>query len=93
MMQDMRVVIFWLARTELATFVRHSQWAWAVLEIVHFLGLSMLLGTVGLFDLRLAGYAKQIPPKAMTSGVSLFIWISVLVSGPMEAFFEPVPYQ
>jgi hypothetical protein len=164
----MREVIFWLARTDVATFVRHSAWAWAVLEIVHFLGLSMLLGTVGLFDLRLMGYAKQIPPKAlhrlvpigiagflinMTSGtlffisspglyigniafeiklvllvvaainvaafylvmrrpvlaleaggitplaariiggISLAVWISVLVAGRMEAFFKPLRFQ
>lgn len=61
----MREVIFWLARTDVTTLVRHSAWAWAVLEIVHFLGLSLLLGTVGLFDLRLMGYAKAIPPKAL----------------------------
>ena len=43
----MKEVIFWLARIEVATFVRQTAWAWTVLEIVHFLGLSMLLGTSG----------------------------------------------
>ena len=161
----MREAIFWLARTEIATFVRHSSWAWAVLEIVHFLGLSTLLGTIGLFDLRLMGYARAIPPRALhrlvpigiagftvnmvsgilffiaspglyvgniafeiklvllamagvnvaafyltvkhavltldangatpmlarvIGGVSLVLWISVLVAGRMEAFYKPL---
>jgi hypothetical protein len=29
------------------------------------LGLSLLLGTVGLFDLRVLGIAKGIPPRAI----------------------------
>lgn len=65
MMGVVREVIFWMARTDLATFVRHSSWAWAVLEITHFLGLTMLLGTIGLFDLRLIGVARAIPPRAL----------------------------
>jgi len=69
----LRDVIFWLARTEVATFVRHSSWAWAALEITHFLGLSVLLGTIGLFDLRLMGYARAIPPRALHRLVPLGI--------------------
>jgi hypothetical protein len=36
-----------------------------------FPGLSLLLGAVGLFDLRLMGYAKAIPPKALQRLVPL----------------------
>jgi hypothetical protein len=34
-------------------------------ETLHYLGLSMLLGTVGLFDLRVLGMARAIPPAAL----------------------------
>jgi hypothetical protein len=34
-------------------------------ETLHYLGLSLLLGTVGLFDLRVLGMAKAIPPSAL----------------------------
>jgi len=34
---------------------------WPLCETLHYLGLSMLLGTVGLFDLRVLGFAKGIP--------------------------------
>jgi hypothetical protein len=90
----MREAIFWLARTEVATFVRHSAWAWAVLEIVHFLGLSMLLGTVGLFDLRLMGYAKAIPPKALHRLVPLGVagFLINMTSGTLFFISSPGLY-
>jgi hypothetical protein len=90
----MRVVIFWLARTALGTFVRQSAWAWAVLEIVHFIGLSMLMGTVGLFDLRLMGYAKQIPPRALHRLVPVGIagFLINVVSGTLFFISSPGLY-
>lgn len=29
----------------------HSAWGWPMIESLHFIGLSLLIGTVGLFDL------------------------------------------
>lgn len=43
----------------------HSPWGWPVVESLHFIGLSLLVGTVGLFDLRLLGVARQIPVTAL----------------------------
>lgn len=38
----------------------NSPWGWPVIESIHFLGLCLLIGTVGLFDLRLLGVADTI---------------------------------
>jgi hypothetical protein len=38
-----------------------SSWAWPLSECLHFLGLTLLIGTVGLFDLRLLGVARALP--------------------------------
>lgn len=43
----------------------HSPWGWPVVESLHFIGLSLLVGAVGLFDLRLLGVARQIPVTAL----------------------------
>jgi hypothetical protein len=43
----------------------HEPWLWPTCEIIHYLGLSLLLGTVGLFDLRVLGIAKNIPPRTI----------------------------
>jgi hypothetical protein len=42
-----------------------SAWMWPLAESVHFIGLSMLVGSVVLFDLRLLGLAPLIPIRAM----------------------------
>jgi hypothetical protein len=43
----------------------HTAWGWPIAESLHFIGLSLLIGTVGLFDLRLLGVARRIPIAAM----------------------------
>jgi len=40
----------------------YEPYVWPTCEILHYFGLSLLLGTVGLFDLRVLGMAKGIPP-------------------------------
>jgi hypothetical protein len=42
-----------------------TRWAWPTAESIHFLGLTMLIGTVGMFDLRLMGIGRQIAPAAL----------------------------
>jgi hypothetical protein len=56
----------WVRSTALSRFVlAHEQWLWPALEMLHYFGLSMLFGTVGLFDLRVLGFLKRIPPAAL----------------------------
>jgi len=49
----------WLRSTWLADLM-HTAWAWPTAESIHFFGLSLLMGTVGIFDLRLIGLGKRI---------------------------------
>jgi hypothetical protein len=59
----------WLVST-LAGFtgvarLMHAAWVWPAAESLHFIGLSLLVGTIGLFDLRLLGFARRVPILAM----------------------------
>ena len=45
----------WLGSTQLSWFVTHHAWVWPTCEVFHFLGMSLLLGCVGLLDARLLG--------------------------------------
>ena len=38
-----------------------SKWWWAFMMDLHFIGLAVLIGTVGLLNLRLLGFAKPLP--------------------------------
>lgn len=66
---------------------------WAVVESLHFIGLAVLLGTVGLFDLRLLGLARSVPLSALHQLVPFGVaaWVNNLVTGSM--FFLTAPDQ
>jgi hypothetical protein len=55
----------WVRATALSHFVLQHPWLWQVCETLHYFGLSLLLGTVGLFDLRVLGMSKDIPAAAL----------------------------
>jgi hypothetical protein len=55
----------WLVSTNLSSFMNHSSVGWPISACLHFIGLSLIMGTVGLFDLRLLGFAPGLSPSAM----------------------------
>jgi|SoiMethySBSTD1v2_1073268.scaffolds.fasta_scaffold75693_3 hypothetical protein len=59
----------WLVSTlARATPIRefmHTKWGWPAAESLHFIGLSLLVGTISVFDLRLLGLAKRVPIAAL----------------------------
>ena len=44
-----------------AELMTTSKWWWAFMMDLHFVGLALLMGVVGILDLRILGFAKQIP--------------------------------
>jgi hypothetical protein len=61
----MQQLVEWLQQTALSEWLLDSSWAWAALEILHFMGLSMLLGALIVFDLCLAGVLIMVPVAAL----------------------------
>ena len=56
----------WLESTRLSDwFIEQGYWSWPMAESLHFMGLCLLIGSVGLVDLRMLGMAKGIPLKAI----------------------------
>ena len=56
----------WLESTWLSdAFVSQGAWSWPMAESLHFMGLCLLVGSVGLVDLRMLGMAKGIPLAAI----------------------------
>jgi|SRR5579862_2969017 len=51
----------WLGTTPASAFVLGHGWVWPTAETLHFIGLSMLIGVIGVIDLRLLGLAKRVP--------------------------------
>src|SRR5690606_29125917 len=45
--------------------VMYSAWGWPMAEIVHFIGICLLIGAVGMFDLRMIGFARGLSIEAL----------------------------
>ena len=60
-----------LLSTGVNDYVATHDWVWPVCEIIHFFGMFMLIGSVGLIDLRILGVAKAIPIRALERFVPL----------------------
>ena len=80
----------------LGAIINDLAWSWPILEMVHFMGLVLLVGITGAYDLRLLGFAKSVPlaplhqlmPWALVGfGLCLVSGI-ILVTG--NAFKEPI---
>ena len=76
--------------SEFAAFVGGSSWAYPVANLLHLLGLVLLVGGIGIVDLRLAGVFRPIPlaplvraltPLAIAGFVLLALTGPVLFAG------------
>ena len=54
----------WLEGTRLSTAMRNMTWLWPACESIHFIGLALLIGGAGYFDLRLLGFMRSVPMAA-----------------------------
>ena len=57
---------YWLQWPSLE-FIMGQPGVWALCETLHFVGLCLLLGIVGLFDLRILGIGKGLKPAAIST--------------------------
>lgn len=58
-------VNYWLTSPFMVRYMNYFPWAWPLAEVSHFVGLILLIGAVGMFDLRLLGLAKGLPVAAV----------------------------
>jgi hypothetical protein len=51
----------WLQSTWIGTTVAESLWGYPTFETMHAVGMAMLIGSLGLIDLRVLGYKPELP--------------------------------
>lgn len=78
----------------LGVFMRGEKWAFATGEALHFIGLSLLLGSMLIVDLRLLGFLKAIPYRTAFKflPIALFGFAINVVTGAMFIATEPRNY-
>lgn len=75
-----------------------TSWGWPLAEILHYSGLSLLMGTIGLFDLRVLGWARALPLQSLHRliplgvagfGLNLVTGVMFITSFPDQYLYNP----
>jgi hypothetical protein len=84
----------WMESTPINEVVMYYRWSWPALETLHFLGLCLLIGAVLIMDLRLIGFQRMIPLRAVHSlmPVALAGFAINLITGLGFLFGDPRLY-
>lgn len=94
MMASLLPAFEWLQQSYLGETIRHSAALIALLEIVHLIGLALLIGTILMVDLSLLGLGiRGQPVSRVARELKLFTVIGLiimLVSGPLILCSEAV---
>ena len=89
------------AGARIVTLVHHlvidsSMWVWPILEDLHFLGLILLIGATGAFNLRILGFFKQLPVAPLhrfipwgIAGFAVNIITGIFFFMGMPGFYTP----
>lgn len=79
---DLGALLETLEQSSLAGAMRHSLWLYPIVEIVHIAGLALLVGGVAAFDLRLLGFARSTPIRALERSLLPWAWVAMLLIVP-----------
>jgi hypothetical protein len=88
----------WMGSTALSQFVHNHVTVWPTLEIFHFVGLVMVVGAAGALDLRLLGFARQIPVRAVNElipwayvglGINIVTGLLFVLATPTRFLYNP----
>jgi hypothetical protein len=81
----------------IATFMR-TAWGWPMMESLHFMSLSLLVGPIAVFDLRLLGVGSRMPMAAARRlvnwglagfALSILTGLTFLLTEPDQYIYNP----
>ncbi|MDE0507660.1 MAG: hypothetical protein OXI17_03360 [Gammaproteobacteria bacterium] len=84
-----------IADSGLNRWIAETYWLWPVLEIIHFIGLNIMLGALLIIDVRLLGMLRSYDTASIKRLVPL-IWFGFcinLASGTMFFVGDPMRYS
>ncbi len=79
----------------LTQWIQATYWLWPVMEIIHFIGLSLLLGGLIVVDLRMAGHFRVLNPAATHKLLPLVLvgFGLNLTTGVLFFYGDPLRYS
>lgn len=90
----MQLFLEWARASWAGEFVRGYAWVFPTLESIHFVGMALLFGVVGLIDLRVLGVAREMPLAPLHRLLPFaFLGFGLnLVSGVLFFTSDPIGY-
>lgn len=90
----MENIVEWMRNSTLYDFIANNGWVWPTMEIMHFMGLCLLFGSLLFVDLRILGVAKSVDYKSMDRFILLtLIGFAInLITGIGFLFGDPDRY-
>ena len=87
----------WLTTTPWAKAMNGPEWAFPVVESLHFMGLALSIGTIAIVDLRLLGIAmRRHSGSQLAADLHIWTWIGLavmLITGPLMFSADAVNYH
>ncbi len=90
----MNAIMTWMESSIVNKLVMGPDWTWPLLEILHFVGLCLLLGSLIVVDLRVLGVANN-TPLGKTHDFAIFAVIGFAINaitGVLFVFGDPFRY-
>jgi hypothetical protein len=90
--------VIWLKGTALSAAITSHIWVWPLAETLHFVGLALVIGIAGFFDLRLMGFMNRVPVSAARDlmpfavlgfGINLVTGMVFLIGQPDQYAHNP----
>lgn len=90
----MNDILLWMEGSTLGRMMQEITWLFPCAEIFHFIGLSLLMGSILVVDIRLLGFSRDVPLDAAYKFLPItVIGFSInLVTGIMFCFNDPFRY-
>jgi hypothetical protein len=94
MTQHMTVFLHWMNDSWLGVVTREYHYIFTICLVVHFIGLSLLMGGIGIVDMRLLGFPRQLPIAAAMKFLPIAIigFVINLLTGITMVSYDPVDY-
>jgi hypothetical protein len=87
----------WLVESPWANAMNGPEWAFPVVESLHFIGFALSIGTIAIVDLRLLGWGmRRQTAGELASDLDRWTWLGLavmLISGPLMFSADAVRYH
>ena len=87
----------WLSTSPWANFMNGPEWAFPVVESLHFMGFALSIGTIAIVDLRLLGIGiRRQTASDLAADLKRWTWLGLaimLITGPLMFSADAVAYH